>query len=163
MRAVSSVARATARRLAWCVAAFLFIAAPACADYRVPAGGNSFLTSGTLDLACTDLIVSGTFHADSGFIINVRNINIQAGGLLYGGTSSILLSGNLTVASGGQFLPEQSRVVADTACGTGPPQVIPALANETLFLLAALLACIAVLGLRRRGASHQSASNGAKK
>jgi len=101
------------------VACLLFAASAARADYIVPAGGITSLNAGTLNLACTDLIVGGTFNVNSGAIRNARNITIQSGGVLNGGSGSIAVSGNWSVSPTGQFSPGTSDVRFDESCGPG--------------------------------------------
>jgi hypothetical protein len=72
----------------------LGVALPAHADLLVPANSTFSLGTGGLDLACTDLIVAGTLQVNGGAITNVRNVTIQAGGVIDGGTGSIALGGN---------------------------------------------------------------------
>jgi hypothetical protein len=54
------------------------------ADLVVPAGSVVNLGSGTVDLACTDVIVAGTLQLASGSIVNARHVTIQAGGAIDG-------------------------------------------------------------------------------
>jgi len=66
----------------------------AAADVTVPANAIGSLNGGTLDLACTDLIVAGTLQIGSGQVLNARNITVQPGGVLDGGSGAIELGGN---------------------------------------------------------------------
>lgn len=79
----------------------LLIAAPAWADMEVPAGTLSNTSGAVFDLAGSDLLVGGTLGVDDGQIINVRNVIIQPGGVINGGTGLISLSGNWS--NGGTF------------------------------------------------------------
>ena len=79
----------------------LLMTAPAWADLEVPAGTSSNTSGGVFDLANTDLLVGGTLGVDDGQIINVRNVVIQPGGVINGGTGAISLSGNWS--NGGSF------------------------------------------------------------
>src|SRR5262245_64854072 len=105
-----------ARRLAAsCVAAVaLCLAAPAIGDQIVGSGGTMSLSSGKLDLACTDLIVLGTMNVDSAAVVNVRDVIVQPGGILRGGTGSIRFSSNFTVTPGVLFMLERGSVDHDT-------------------------------------------------
>jgi hypothetical protein len=94
------------------VALFSFAAQ---ADYIVPAGGTANLASGVLDLACTDLVVGGSFQVASGTVQNVRNITIQGGGTLDGGSGVIRLGGNWT--DSGSFIAGTGEVDFQDACG----------------------------------------------
>ncbi len=76
------------------VAAAGLLALPVHADMEVPVGTSSSTGGGIYDLACSDLLVAGTLNVDSGQIINVRNIIIQSGGVVSGGSGVISLSGN---------------------------------------------------------------------
>jgi hypothetical protein len=140
------------RFVASCIAgAALCFSHSALADHIVGAGGTTLLGTARLDLACTDLIVFGTMNVDGGTIVNVRDVIVQPGGILRGGTGSITLSRNFTIVPGGQFLPEQGSVNYDTACGIGPqPEAkdIPTLGNEWLIALVALLLALAMVVLR---------------
>jgi len=140
------------RVVASCIAtAVLCFALPALATYIVGAGATTSLNAGRLDLSCTDLIVAGTLNVNSAAIVNVRDVIVQPGGILHGGAGSITLSRNFTVAAGGQFLAEQGTVNYNTNCGPGLPQSIPenipALGNEMLIALAALLMGLPMLVL----------------
>ena len=66
------------------------------------------LASGTVDLACTDLVVAGTLQLASGSVLNARHVTIQAGGTIDGGTGILAVGGNW--ANAGQFLPGSSQV-----------------------------------------------------
>ena len=78
------------------------------ADLVVPANSVMNLASGTVDLACTDLIVGGTLQLASGSILNARHVTIQAGGTIDGGTGILAAGGNW--ANAGQFIPGTSQV-----------------------------------------------------
>jgi hypothetical protein len=97
----------------------LFGALSAHADYIVPANANSSLNGGTLNLSCTDLIVAGTFDVGSGVVRNARNVSVQPGGVVLGGSGSITLSGNWTLSPTGQYVPGTSSVRFDETCGAG--------------------------------------------
>lgn len=84
--------RGTAAMLA--ALAGLLISLPSFADMDVPAGTSSSTSGGVFDLACSDLLVAGTFSVDNGQVINVRNVVIQPGGVINGNTGLISLSGN---------------------------------------------------------------------
>lgn len=64
------------------------------ADLIVPANSSTTLSAGTLDLACTDLVVAGTLRVATGRVINVRNVSIQPGGTIVVGSGTIALGGN---------------------------------------------------------------------
>ena len=96
----------------------LLMAAPAWADMEVPAGTFSNTGGGVFDLANTDLLVAGTLGVDDGQIINVRNVVIQPGGVINGGTGAISLSGNWS--NSGSFAAGAGSVnFVDSP--TGPP------------------------------------------
>ena len=94
----------------------LLVSLPAQADMEVPAGTSSNTGGGVFDLGCSDLLVAGTLSLDEGQIINVRNVNIQAGGVINGNTGLISLSGNWSNV--GSFAAGASTVnfVDNTAC-----------------------------------------------
>jgi hypothetical protein len=109
------------RITAWCVGALLWCAALAArADYIVAANATTSLNGGTLNLSCTSLIVGGTFDVGSGAIVNARNVTVQPGGLIQGGSGSIALSGDWTMGSPGQFVAGTSDVRFDDSCVSGP-------------------------------------------
>jgi hypothetical protein len=68
-----------------------------------------------LDLACTDLVVGGNFQVATGTLQNVRNITIQGGGTLDGGSGLIQLGGNWT--DNGSFIAGTGEVDFHDACG----------------------------------------------
>jgi hypothetical protein len=88
--------------------AALASARPAHADLVVPANSVLNLAGGTVDLACTDLIVAGTLQVASGTVLNARHVTIQAGGTIDGGSGTIALGGDWTNA--GQFVAGTSAV-----------------------------------------------------
>jgi hypothetical protein len=66
----------------------------AVADLVVPHDAIGRLNGATLDLGCTDLIVAGALQIGSGQVLNARNITIQSGGVVDGGSGAIELGGN---------------------------------------------------------------------
>ncbi|QBB70549.1 hypothetical protein ELE36_09330 [Pseudolysobacter antarcticus] len=76
------------------VPCLLFCASAAHADFVVPAGGSVSLGGGTIDLGCTDLSVGGNQQINSGSMLNTRNLSVQSGGVLDGGSGNIALVGN---------------------------------------------------------------------
>ncbi len=72
----------------------LFCASVAHADFVVPAGGSVSLGGGTIDLGCTNLSVGGSQQINSGNMLNTRNLSVQSGGVLDGGSGNIGLVGN---------------------------------------------------------------------
>jgi hypothetical protein len=88
--------------------AALVAARPARADLVVPANATVNLASGSLDLACTDVVVAGTLQVASASILNARHVTILAGGAIDGGSGSIALGGNWSNA--GQFVAGTSAV-----------------------------------------------------
>ena len=110
------------RRLAaWCVGAILACVAGAVpADYIIAANSTTTLNGGALNLSCTDLIVAGTLNLDSGAILNARNVTVQPGGVVQGGSGFIALSGNWTISASGQFIAGTADVRFDDGCVPGP-------------------------------------------
>src|SRR5262249_12605895 len=74
-----------------------------------------------LDLACTDLIVGGKFQVASGTVQNARNVTIQGGGTLDGGTGVIQVGGNWT--DNGSFVAGTGEVDFRDACGGGSASI----------------------------------------
>jgi hypothetical protein len=105
---------------ATCVFAF-FAAGVAQADYIVAAGGTTNLGSGVVDLACTDLIVAGTLQIASGTMQNVRNVTIQGGGTIDGGSGVIQLGGNWN--NSGSFVAAAGEVDFRDLCAPGPATI----------------------------------------
>jgi hypothetical protein len=105
-----------------------FTAGVAQADYIVAAGGTTNLGSGVVDLACTDLIVAGTLQIASGTMQNVRNVTIQSGGTIDGGSGVIQLGGNWT--NSGSFAASTGEVDFRDVCGPGPATIS---GNTTFF------------------------------
>jgi hypothetical protein len=102
--------------VAWIVTAVLttLSASVVHADLVVPAGAQYSLSTGNVDLACTDIVVAGTLHLGAGTAVNVRNVAIQPGGLIDGGSGSLSLGGNWTNA--GSFTSGTSTVAFRDIC-----------------------------------------------
>ncbi len=64
------------------------------ADLVIPASSSYALGGGTLDLGCTDLLVSGALSVDSGAITGIRNVSIAPGGSVNVTSGSVSLSGS---------------------------------------------------------------------
>lgn len=107
--------RSVAARSALALLAVLAPISTARADLVVPSGGLYTTSGGQTDLACTDVIVGGTLTVDSGSLVNVRHLTIQAGGTIDGGSGAIQLGGNWTNA--GTFTPGTSTVRFNDLCG----------------------------------------------
>ena len=110
-------------RLIACTAALLIgiVAGQAKADLVVPVGATTSLGSGVVDLACTDLIVGGTLQVQSGTVLNARNVTIQGGGAIDGGSGVIQLGGNWT--ANGSFVAGTGEVDFRDLCGAGAVSV----------------------------------------
>jgi hypothetical protein len=83
----------------------------------VPAGATSNLGNGVLDLACTDLVVGGNFQIASGSVRNVRNVTVQSGGTLDGGSGVLQVGGNWS--NSGNFVANGGEVDFRDVCGGG--------------------------------------------
>lgn len=100
----------------------VLLASVAQASITIPAGGSLSLTSGAMDMGCTDITVAGNMQVGSAPVTGVRNVTIQAGtspdGTLDGGSGSITLAGNWS--NSGTFIPGTSSVffVDDSGCAT---------------------------------------------
>jgi hypothetical protein len=94
-----------------------FAAAAAHADWSVPAGAQASLGAGSVDLACTDLFVAGTLQVNAGSLRNVRNVAIQPGGLLNGGSGLIEVGGNWS--NSGSFTAGTGTVNFRELCAAG--------------------------------------------
>jgi hypothetical protein len=97
------------------------IAGAARADMVVPSGATTNLGTGILDLACTDLVVAGTFQVAGGAVHNVRNITVQSGGMLDGGSGVIQVGGNWS--NSGSFVAATGEVDFRDICGSGPSTI----------------------------------------
>jgi hypothetical protein len=80
----------------------LLHSALAAADVIVPSNAIVNLNGSTLDLGCTDLVVAGMLQIGSGQVLNARNVTIQSGGVIVGGSGTIELGGNWS--NNGAFL-----------------------------------------------------------
>jgi hypothetical protein len=117
-------------RLIACTAALLIsvVAGQAKADLVVPVGATTSLGSGIVDLACTDLVVGGTVRVQSGAVRNVRNVTIQSGGAIDGGSGVIQVGGNWT--ANGSFVAGTGEVDFRDLCGVGAASIS---GNTTFF------------------------------
>src|SRR6187397_2529296 len=52
------------------------------ADLIVPTGSLYTNSGAQTDLGCTDVVVAGTLTVDTGSLINIRHLTIQAGGTI---------------------------------------------------------------------------------
>ena len=85
------------------------------ADLIVPAGGQYTTSGGQTDVACTDVVVAGTLTVDTGSLVNVRHLTIQAGGTIAGGSGVIQVGGNWS--NSGTFTAGTSTVRFNDLCG----------------------------------------------
>ena len=97
------------------------LAAVARADLIVPANSQTDLNSGIVDLSCTDVVVAGTLNVSAGALKNVRNLTIQSGGIINGGSGAIEVNGNWS--NGGSFVAGTSAVNFRELCGAGPATI----------------------------------------
>ena len=93
----------------------------ATADVEIPVGGVTTVSSGVLDLACTDLIVAGRLEVGSGAVNNVRHVLILPGGVIDGGSGAIRVGGDWT--NDGSFVAGTSSVIFGDGCGVDPAAV----------------------------------------
>jgi len=125
-------------RLIACTAALLIgiVAGEAKADLVVPVGATTSLGSGVVDLACTDLVVGGTVKVQSGAVRNVRNVTIQSGGAIDGGSGVIQVGGNWT--ANGSFVAGTGEVDFRDLCGVGAASI----SGNTTFFRASFVSTI---------------------
>ncbi len=91
----------------------------ALAQITVPAGSSFTVPAGsTVDMACTDLNVLGSFALGSGQVAGASGVDIAAGGSVNGGSGTLLVSGDWSNA--GSFIPGSSTVTFNDACSSGP-------------------------------------------
>lgn len=98
------------------------------ADLIVPASAQLSLGSGVVDLSCTDLVVGGALQVASGSLRNIRNVTIQPGGSLNGGSGLIEVAGNWS--NSGSFTPGTGTVNFRELCAAGPATIS---GNTTFF------------------------------
>ncbi|QIL71251.1 hypothetical protein G7048_13305 [Diaphorobacter sp. HDW4B] len=91
------------------------------ADLIIPSGGDNTLNSGLESLACTNLAVSGTLNLNSSSLVLVRNAQINAGGVVNGGSG--LLEVNASWSNSGTYNPGSSTLRFANTCGAGTVQV----------------------------------------
>ena len=99
------------------LAGAFIIARLACADLTVPSSSVASVGSGTNDLACTDVIVSGTLQVNSGQLKNVRSFTINPGGTVDNGSGLIEVGGNWT--NSGAFVAGSGTVNFRDLCSFG--------------------------------------------
>lgn len=118
-----------------CVCGRLLALAGACllattarADLVVPTSAQISLGPGIVDLSCTDLVVGGTLQVAGGSLKNIRNVTIQPGGSLDGGSGLIEVAGNWS--NSGSFTPGTATVNFRELCGAAPATIS---GNNTFF------------------------------
>ncbi|MBR0567487.1 IPTL-CTERM sorting domain-containing protein [Azoarcus sp. L1K30] len=98
------------------------------AQVTVPVGGSvSVPPGGSMNLACTDLLVQGAMNVNSGSVTQGLTVGIDATGVLNGGSGSITLSGDWNNL--GTFVPGSGTVVLTDGCASGSS----ALTGSTVF------------------------------
>lgn len=91
----------------------------ALAQLTVPPGGAFTVPpDSTVDLACTNLNVLGSFALGSGQVADASGVQIAAGGSVSGGSGTLFVSGDWSNA--GTFTPDASSVVFNDACTSSP-------------------------------------------
>lgn len=95
----------------------IFAPNPAWADLIVPSGSLASIGPGTIDLACSDVVVSGTLQVNSGQLRNVRSVTINPGGAIDGGSGLIEVGGNWT--NSGTFIAGAGAVNFRDLCSFG--------------------------------------------
>jgi len=109
--------RARSLSTSFVLACALLFAGLSCADVIVPAGSVASLGPGVIDLACTDVVVSGTLQVNSGQLKNVRSVTINSGGAIDGGSGLIEVGGNWT--NSGTFVGGTGTVNFRDLCSFG--------------------------------------------
>ena len=117
--AISTTHRRSFRAIAVALAFCASFAARA--DLIVPSGGQYTTGGGQTDLGCTDVVVAGTLFVAGGALVNVRNVTIQPGGAIDGGSGVIQVGGNWS--DGGAFTSRTSTVRFVDACGASSANV----------------------------------------
>jgi len=95
---------------------------PAFADLIVPSGSLTSVGPGVIDLACTDVVVSGALQVNSGQLRNVRSVTINSGGVIDGGSGLIEVGGNWT--NSGTFVAGTGTVNFRDLCAFGSAVVM---------------------------------------
>ena len=149
------------------LAVLLAIGTVAQADIVIPAGASYQKAGSALNLGCTDLQVSGTLvQGAGGSIVNVRNVQINVGGLLDISGASVQLAQNYSnqgsvVATGGSVTrvdsvacPAAGPLGAVDPSGKATAAVaavpVPSLQPLALLLLSLLLAALGAWRVRRQ-------------
>ena len=148
---------------------FLFLAlalfAPTTrASQIIAVSGTTNLSSGFVNLACTDLTVAGVLDTGTGTYANVRNVTVTPSGIIQG-AGSIRYSGTLstqgTIQPGVQLIVNPPTNVACPGPLSVDPTAAPTLGNSMLVALATLLLLLAVSALRAQAVPRrQSEENG---
>ena len=97
------------------LAAALLVPAMAAAQVVVPSGGTLGVPAGSsMNLACTGLVVNGSFALGSGQVDDAAGVTINPGGTVNGGQGTVNVSGNWV--NSGSFVPGTSTVAFNEAC-----------------------------------------------
>jgi hypothetical protein len=126
----------TSKRI-WVLGFAIGLTSVARADLVVPAGSSMNVGAGTVDLACTDLLVAGSLALGTGNIINVRHATIQSGGVVDGGSGVLSVGGNWTNV--GTFVPGTGAVRFGDVCSLASASV----SGDTSFATAS---CVSTVG-----------------
>ena len=112
------------------------VAAAARADLIVPTNGVTSLNAGVADLSCTDVVVAGALNVNTGSLRNVRNVTIQPGGVINGGSGVIEVAGNWS--NSGSFVAGTSTVNFRELCGAGAATI----SGDTTFFGASFVSAV---------------------
>ena len=69
--------------------AILSASAASAQQVTVGAGSSWSLSNSTVDLGCSDLVVSGTWNTDSASVAQAVDVDIASGGTLNGGSGAL--------------------------------------------------------------------------
>ena len=128
----SGKVRALALRAAFIAPLCLLVGATAQADINVPAGAWASLGGGSMDLGCTDLIVSGNYDLGGGTLTGVRHVTVNSGGSLsFGAGGSVALAGNW--ANSGTITATGGTVSIGDDAGCPAPIATSVISGNTTF------------------------------
>lgn len=120
------------RQLAATGALCLGLAAPAWAQFTIPAGGSWDMSGGSMDIGCTVVDVQGTLNIDSGQFSTGSSFNVGGGGVLNGGSGLLAVGGDLS--SSGTFNAGSGTVALTDGCTGNTSQLSGNLVFQNLTL-----------------------------
>lgn len=102
------------RRMAAMVALCCGMAAPAWAQFTIPAGGSLDVPGGSMDMGCLAVEVEGSLNIIAGQFSTTSNLNVAGTGVFNGGTGTLAVGGDLS--SSGTFNAGSGTVALTDGC-----------------------------------------------